>query len=98
MLVLTQQRDRPEIPPLDTLPGQPLPGIEDYIGLMQVLHHAHTQPITHHDYSAEAGRSTDRTAIEFAAPGHHSLLDSQLLSRLQMWCDQTSHMSAMYKS
>ncbi|DBB05340.1 TPA: hypothetical protein ACH3X3_010560 [Trebouxia sp. C0006] len=35
MLVLTQQRDRPEIPPLDTLPGQPLPDIEDYIGLMQ---------------------------------------------------------------
>ncbi|KAL0038253.1 hypothetical protein WJX79_010194 [Trebouxia sp. C0005] len=35
MLVLTQQLDRPEIPPLDTLPGQPLPGIEDYIGLMQ---------------------------------------------------------------
>lgn len=35
MLVLTQQRDRPEIPALNTLPGQPLPGIEDYVGLMQ---------------------------------------------------------------
>ncbi|DBB01412.1 TPA: hypothetical protein ACH3X1_000077 [Trebouxia sp. C0004] len=35
MLVLTQQHDRPEVPPLDTLPGQPLPGIDDYIGLMQ---------------------------------------------------------------
>ena len=38
MLVLTQQHDRPDIPSLDTLPGQPLPGIGDYIGLMQVLH------------------------------------------------------------
>ena len=53
MLVLTQQLDRPEIPPLDTLPGQPLPGIEDYIGLMQVLHYAHAQPLTYYDYLEE---------------------------------------------
>jgi len=49
MLMLTQQRDRPEIPPLDTLPGQPLPGIDDYIGLMQVLYHAHTKLWTYCD-------------------------------------------------
>ena len=36
MLVLTQRRERPEVPDLDTLPGQPLPGIEEYIMLMQV--------------------------------------------------------------
>lgn len=34
MLRLNQQ-DRPEVPPLDTLPGQPLPGITGYIQLMQ---------------------------------------------------------------
>lgn len=39
MMVLTQQRERPEIPPLDTLPGQPLPGIGEYILLMQVRQH-----------------------------------------------------------
>ena len=35
MLRLSQQ-ERPEVPELDTLPGQPLPGITAYIQLMQV--------------------------------------------------------------
>ncbi len=38
MMLLTQQQARPDIPPLDTLPGPPLPGIEEYIQLMQVSH------------------------------------------------------------
>ncbi len=40
MMLLTQQQARPEIPPLDSLPGQPLPGVEEYIPLMQVCHTA----------------------------------------------------------
>ena len=39
MLVLTQKHERPELPPLETLPGQPLPGIEDYLQLMQDCWH-----------------------------------------------------------
>lgn len=35
MLRLSKQ-DRPEIPPVEELPGQPLPGIKDYICLMKV--------------------------------------------------------------
>ena len=35
MVKLTQQHERPEIQ-LDKLPGQPLPSIELYIGLIQV--------------------------------------------------------------
>lgn len=35
MLRLNQQ-DRPDVPPLDTLPGQPLPGVAAYIQLMKV--------------------------------------------------------------
>ena len=38
MMLLTQQQARPDIPPLDTLPGPPLPGIEEYVQLMQVFH------------------------------------------------------------
>ena len=37
MMRLTQQQDRPEIPSLDSLPGQPLPGIGAYLHLMQVF-------------------------------------------------------------
>ena len=36
MVKLTQHCDRPEIPELEKLPGQPLPSIEVYISLMQV--------------------------------------------------------------
>ncbi|DBA72008.1 TPA: hypothetical protein ACH3X2_010748 [Trebouxia sp. C0005] len=36
IMLRLQAQDRPEIPPLHTLPGQPLPGIADYIKLMQV--------------------------------------------------------------
>ena len=39
MLVLTQKHERPELPSLETLPGQPLPGIEDYLQLMQDCWH-----------------------------------------------------------
>ena len=35
MLRLSKQ-ERPDIPPLEELPGQPLPGIRDYICLMKV--------------------------------------------------------------
>jgi hypothetical protein len=38
MVLLTQQQARPDIPPLDSLPGPPLPGIEEYLQLMQVFH------------------------------------------------------------
>ncbi len=38
MMLLTQQQARPDIPPLDSLPGPPLPGIEEYVQLMQVFH------------------------------------------------------------
>jgi hypothetical protein len=48
-----QAQDRPEIPPLHTLPGQPLPGIADYVKLMQVTapgpkSYAHTACIVKH--------------------------------------------------
>ncbi|KAA6419315.1 MAG: PAS domain-containing tyrosine kinase [Trebouxia sp. A1-2] len=39
MMLLTQQQARPDIPPLDSLPGPPLPGIEEYIQLMQACWH-----------------------------------------------------------
>ena len=39
MMALTQQHARPELPPLETLPGQPLPGIQDYLQLMQDCWH-----------------------------------------------------------
>lgn len=35
-MIRLNQQDRPEMPPLDTLPGQPLPGITAYIQLMKV--------------------------------------------------------------
>ncbi|DBA83679.1 TPA: hypothetical protein ACH3X1_006228 [Trebouxia sp. C0004] len=35
IMLRLQAQDRPEIPPLHTLPGQPLPGIADYVKLMQ---------------------------------------------------------------
>jgi len=38
MMLLIQQQARPDIPPLDSLPGPPLPGIEQYVQLMQVFH------------------------------------------------------------
>ena len=38
MMLLTQQQARPDIPPLNSLPGRSLPGIEEYVQLMQVLH------------------------------------------------------------
>lgn len=37
MMLLTQQQ-RPDIPPLDSLPGPSLPEIEEYVQLMQVFH------------------------------------------------------------
>ena len=37
MLLLSKQ-ERPDISPYSELPGQPLPGIRDYIRLMQVTH------------------------------------------------------------
>ncbi|KAL0037083.1 hypothetical protein WJX77_012077 [Trebouxia sp. C0004] len=39
MMLLTQQQARPDIPPLDSLPGPPLPGIEEYVELMQACWH-----------------------------------------------------------
>ena len=36
IMLRLQAQDRPEIPELDTLPGQPLPGITQYIKLMKV--------------------------------------------------------------
>ena len=36
IMLRLQAKDRPEIPELDALPGQPLPGIADYIKLMKV--------------------------------------------------------------
>ncbi|KAL0046815.1 hypothetical protein WJX82_010624 [Trebouxia sp. C0006] len=39
MMLLTQQQARPDIPPLDSLPGPPLPGIEEYVQLMQACWH-----------------------------------------------------------
>lgn len=37
IILRLQQQDRPELPPLCELPGQPLPGITDYIKLMKVF-------------------------------------------------------------
>ncbi len=39
IMLRLQAQDRPEIPPQDRLPGQPLPGIIDYIDLMKVNTH-----------------------------------------------------------
>ena len=36
MLVLTQKNARPDIPPIESLPGQPLPSVDEYLQLMQV--------------------------------------------------------------
>lgn len=63
IMLRLQQKDRPEIPPLHTLPGQPLPGIDDYVKLMTVCQHSVCK-CCHHITCTHVAHATTSQAIK----------------------------------